>query len=74
MKVHELLEDINFYYVVSEIIEGGSVINRMRQIGYPFTDQKAFLIVRQIMQALMYLHQKNIAHRDLKLENLIFTS
>ena len=74
MKVHELLEDTNFYYVVSEIIEGGSVINRMRQIGVPFTDQKAFLIVRQIMQALMYLHQKNIAHRDLKLENLIFTS
>ena len=30
MKVHELLEDTNFYYVVSEIIEGGSVINRMR--------------------------------------------
>lgn len=46
MKVHELLEDMNFYYVLTEIIEGGSVINRMRQTGHPFTDQKAFLIVR----------------------------
>ncbi len=46
MKVHELLEDKNFYYVVTEIIEGGSVISRLRQTGKPFTDQKAFLIVR----------------------------
>ena len=38
MKVQELLEDMNFYYVITEVIEGGSVINRMRQIGQPFTD------------------------------------
>jgi len=38
MKVNELLEDMNFYYVVTEIIDGGSVINRMRLIGQPFTD------------------------------------
>lgn len=30
MKVYELLEDMNFYYVISEIIQGGSVISRMR--------------------------------------------
>ena len=46
MKVNELLEDMNFYYVITEIIDGGSVINRMRLTGQPFTDQKAFLIVR----------------------------
>jgi hypothetical protein len=38
MKVFELLEDQNFYYVVTELIEGGSVINRMRFLGQPFND------------------------------------
>jgi len=38
MKVYELLEDINFYYVISELIEGGSVINRMRKMGKPFSE------------------------------------
>jgi serine/threonine protein kinase len=38
MKVYELLEDINFYYVISELIEGGSVMNRMRKMGKPFSE------------------------------------
>lgn len=46
MKVYELLEDENFYYVVSELIEGGSVMNRMRKIGKPFSDYQALSIVK----------------------------
>ena len=38
MKVYELLEDMNFYYVVSELIEGGSVMSRMRKMGKLFSD------------------------------------
>jgi serine/threonine protein kinase len=38
MKVYELLEDVNFYYVISELIEGGSVMNRMRKMGKPFSE------------------------------------
>ena len=41
MKVYELLEDINFYYVISELIEGGCVMNRMRKMGKPFSENQA---------------------------------
>ena len=58
MKVYELLEDEKFYYVISELIEGGSVMNRMRKLGKPFSDSQALIIVKQIMQALLFLHSK----------------
>jgi serine/threonine protein kinase len=46
MKVYELLEDEKFYYVISELIEGGSVMNRMRKLGKPFSDSQALIIVK----------------------------
>ena len=33
MTTHELLEDRHNYYVVSEILKGGSVMNRLQYIG-----------------------------------------
>ena len=33
---------------------------------------EAAIIFNQILQGVAYLHSKNIVHRDLKLENLMF--
>lgn len=74
MKVHDLLEDENHYYVVSEYLKGGSVMKRLREHGRPYTEWTTFLIVKQILEALKYIHSKDVAHRDLKLENLMFVS
>ena len=49
-------------------------MSRLRENGKPFTEWTAFLIVKQVLQTLTFIHSKNIAHRDLKLENLMFTS
>lgn len=38
----------------------------------PFCDQISSKIVRQMLQALAYIHSQDVSHRDLKLENFMF--
>ena len=36
-----------------------------------FSEDKAKMILKQLLMALEYLHDKNVTHRDVKLENII---
>lgn len=51
---------------------GGELFTRIqdRQDG-PFTEQEAAQIMHEICMAVKYLHDRNIAHRDLKVTNLV---
>ena len=74
MRIFDLYEDDKYYFVVGEYIRGGSVMRRLKENGKPYSEWTTFLIVKQILEALIHIHSKNIAHRDLKLENLMFVS
>ena len=36
-----------------------------------FSEEKAKRIIKQLLTILNYLHQRNVTHRDIKLENII---
>ena len=40
----------------------------------PYSERQAAVYTHQIASAIRYLHSKNICHRDLKFENIMFDS
>ena len=40
--------------------------------GFVFKEDRAALLVRDMLSAVHYLHNNHIVHRDLKLENFLF--
>ncbi|KAI0512620.1 kinase-like domain-containing protein [Xylaria bambusicola] len=61
-------------YTFTELATGGDLFSmRLQHLdGLPEMDTK--LIIRQIVEAISYLHQHKIAHRDLKPENVFFAT
>ncbi|XP_018600100.2 MAP kinase-activated protein kinase 3 [Scleropages formosus] len=61
--------------IIMECMEGGELFSRIQARGdQAFTEREAAQIMRDIGTAIDYLHDMNIAHRDVKPENLLYTS
>ena len=50
------------YYIVTELATGGELFDRISQQGR-FTEKDASQTIRQVMEAVDYLHQNNVVHR-----------
>lgn len=57
-----------------EYASGGDLMDYLCNLNKPTTEDKCKLWMRQICSAVDYLHAKNIAHRDLKCENVLISS
>ena len=69
-KILETFETDQYYLIIMEYISGGnlqSFIKKRRKLG----EKTSKILFRQIIQALKYIHSKNIVHRDIKLENIL---
>ena len=59
-------------FLVSEYVEGGD-LRRLMTPGQPLPTAQARAVLRQVGDALTYLHSRGILHRDLKPENVLMT-
>ncbi|ETN74127.1 kinase domain protein, partial [Necator americanus] len=64
-------DDVNFY-MVFEKMRGGPLLEHIIRKGY-FTEEEARRVTVDIATALKFLHDRGIAHRDVKPENILCT-
>lgn len=82
IKIYDTYEDEKFLHMVVEICKGGELYDHVvspqksKKNGTDVlncrSEEVAAVIVRRVVDAVAYLHEHNIVHRDLKLENLLF--
>ena len=76
VKLEEIKMDENNYYIVMEYINGGELsdyLNKYKEKYHAkaFPEEIVQYLMKQIIDALIYIHDLNIIHRDLKLENIM---
>lgn len=73
------LQDVFFgkrsVYIVTDLCRGGELfelLNSGKNQGFVFREDRASMLMRDMLSAVNYLHENGIVHRDLKLENFLF--
>jgi calcium-dependent protein kinase len=75
VRLEEVYESHSEIYLVQELCLGGELFDRLdEQPDYHYTEAECARLVKQMLSAVRYLHSKGIIHRDLKLENFLFSS
>ncbi|KAI9003085.1 kinase-like domain-containing protein [Gaertneriomyces semiglobifer] len=71
IRLFDLDETRTHLYLVTELATGGELFDRILAQG-SYTEMDASVLVKQLLDAVHYLHNEGIVHRDLKPENLLF--
>lgn len=74
VKFHHAHEDDHFIYVATEYCSKGDLTNLLRRTSYGLAEADALRIMRQVLDALDYLHSRGVSHRDVKLQNVLVKS
>jgi calcium-dependent protein kinase len=75
LRLEEVYESETQIFLIQELCKGGDLFDRLEdQPDIHFTEVGCAKLVKQMLSAVRYLHSKGIVHRDLKLENFLFSS
>jgi len=75
VRLEEVYESKSEIYLVQELCVGGELFDRLdEQPDYHYTESQCARLVKQMLCSVRYCHSKGIIHRDLKLENFLFST
>ncbi|KAM8924776.1 STE20-like serine/threonine-protein kinase [Pelodytes ibericus] len=63
----------NNLWILIEFCAGGAVDAVMLELERPLTEPQIRVVCKQTLEALLYLHESKIIHRDLKAGNILLT-
>jgi calcium/calmodulin-dependent protein kinase I len=63
----------NTMRLVLELCEGGELFDRIQQKKF-YPEQEAKVLIKNLLEAVGFIHSKGIMHRDLKPENILLAS
>jgi len=68
----ECFEDEHYKYIVMEYVKGNDMWEFMQMRHWtPLMEKEARQVVRQIAKSLQFCHKQGVAHKDIKLENVM---
>ena len=71
VRLFEVIEDDRYFNLFQELCTGGELLSKVQK---PLKEKEIAKIFKQIMSAIAYCHEKGIVHRDMKLENILFST
>ena len=66
LRLYHFFDDKDYIFLVMEYMEDGSLFNSMQKKTAKFTEKEIAMVVVEVSNAINYLHDVNIVHRDIK--------
>lgn len=73
VKINLIIDNILIVFILFYRVTGGELFDRIVEKG-SYTEKDASDLIRQVLEAVDYMHEQGVVHRDLKPENLLYYS